>query len=132
MSKPGEKAMKIIRVNRGDIRGGAGRTARRLYRALRDRGVDNKFLVNRKYSTDKNVLAPCTRMDLLDVRWAGKIDHYIRKFFTSRRTGFHPAVASGNLVRRIKREIPDIVHFNNVARDMLRIESIPRISLPIV
>ena len=123
---------RVLHINRDDIRGGAARSVSRLHRALLDCGVQDRILVNRKHSTDKTVLDPDGWMDCFAIRCAGKIDHYTRKFLASRKGGFRPAIGSGNLIRRIRREKPDIVHLHNVARVILRIESLPRIGLPMV
>lgn len=47
--------MRVLHLSTSDIRGGAARGAFWLHRALRERGVDSRMLVGRKYGSDRHV-----------------------------------------------------------------------------
>jgi hypothetical protein len=49
--------MRVLHLSTSDIRGGAGRAAYRIHRALLSNGVDSWMLVKSKHGTDRRVRA---------------------------------------------------------------------------
>lgn len=49
--------MKVVLLNKSDSKGGAARAARRLFRGLRELGVEARFVVKDKRSEDPDVRA---------------------------------------------------------------------------
>ena len=60
--------MKILHINKSDIKGGAARAAYRLHTSLIEYGVESKILVERKYSSDRNVIRPSSFLSQIKLK----------------------------------------------------------------
>ena len=54
--------MNVLLLNTSDITGGAARAAYRLHQGLQTIGVSSQMLVQEKFSDDRAVIAPKTRL----------------------------------------------------------------------
>jgi glycosyltransferase involved in cell wall biosynthesis len=125
--------MRVLHLCTSDIRGGAARGAYWLHRALRERGVDSRMLVGRKYSDDPDVftpggaLAPITerirdRLDALPLRRYAKTDE---SYWT---VGWVP--------RHIEKSVdsldPDVIHLHWTGGGFLPVTALARLRRPLV
>ena len=131
-----EKAvpMKILIVSKSDLDGGAARASYRLHKSLLASKVDSKMLVLNKKSDDFRVLSELSRFMLIINKVRSFFERVPLYLYRSRiKTPFSSAwVPFGNLVDRINRLEPDIVHLHWVSGGMLRLEELSRIHAPIV
>ncbi|AEE26584.1 glycosyltransferase family 4 protein [Francisella hispaniensis] len=126
--------MKILIVNTSDIQGGAARAAYRLHRSLLDANIDSQMLVQSKASDDYTVITEDSRLrrylnklrPIIDGLPVRKYKHRIKTLFSPSWFGFN------NIVTKINKINPDIVHLHWVNGGMLKIEDIARIKAPIV
>jgi glycosyltransferase involved in cell wall biosynthesis len=124
---------RVLHLCTSDVRGGAARGAYWLHSALRERGVDSRMLVGRKYSSDRNVstpggaLAPITervrdRLDALPLRRYAKTDE---SYWT---VGWVP--------RHIKKSVesldPDVIHLHWIGGGFLPVSALAGLGRPLV
>jgi glycosyltransferase involved in cell wall biosynthesis len=125
--------MRVLHLSTSDIRGGAARGAFWLHRALRDKGVDSRMLVGRKYSDDSDVdvlagsLAPATErvrgvLDQLPLRRYAKTDD---SFWT---VGWLPR----NVSRAVAARRPDLVHVHWTGGGFLPVDTLSHLDCPVV
>ncbi len=126
--------MKILIVNTTDIEGGAARAAYRLHRALLTQGVDSKMLVQYKFSDDPTVIGPNNKLEKAVAKLRPFLDSLPVRIYKNRtKTLFSPSwIPSGNIIKKINKINPDIVHLHWITGGMLRIEDIPKIKAPVV
>lgn len=126
--------MRILHVNYSDLQGGAARAAYRLHRALLDKGIESKMLVQIKFSDDYTVLGPETqKQKLIAFLRSGLEKLPLRKYKNRSKTYFSPAwVPFSYLANRINALNPDIVHLHWVNNGMHQIEDLYKIKAPIV
>lgn len=125
--------MKILHLSTDDLRGGASLAAYRLHRALIRRGLQSNMLVQRKSSSDQDVLGPPgIRGKIIGaVRW--HMDSLPLVFrFNIHKMAFTPARLPERIRARIDRISPDIVQLHWVARGFLRIESLRQFRQPLI
>ncbi len=125
--------MNVVMVNWSEQSGGAARASFRLFQALRNNGIQVRLLVQRRDSTDPDVLGgeglaqkACAvvsqRMDALPLR------AYRRRMKALFSTGVFP-----NRTRaRIQSLAPDIIHLHWVTFGMLPIEALGKLERPAV
>jgi glycosyltransferase involved in cell wall biosynthesis len=126
--------MKILIVNTFDIQGGAARAAYRLHRALLENGMDSQMLVQSKSSDDYTILA---ETDIIRKKFNSLrriFDGLPVRFYKNRtQTLFSPAwFPFSNVVDKINKINPDIVHLHWICDGMMRIEDIAKIKAPVV
>jgi glycosyltransferase involved in cell wall biosynthesis len=126
--------MKILILNTYDIKGGAARAAYRLHKALLVIGIDSQMLVQSKSSEDYTIISAERKLYKLLNTLRPILDSVINLFYRNRtRTHFSSALLpSGNIVKRINKINPDIVHLHWICGGMIRIEDLARINAPIV
>lgn len=126
--------MKILIVNTSDIQGGAARAAYRLHRSLLDANIDSQMLVQSKVSDDCTVITEDSRVrrylnklrPIIDGLPVRKYKHRIKTLFSPSWFGFN------NIVTKINKINPDIVHLHWINGGMLKIEDIAKIKAPII
>ena len=126
--------MKILIVNTSDIQGGAARAAYRLHRALLAYGFDSQMLVQSKVSDDYTVIGPETKIKKAIAKIRPMLDQLpARRYKNRSKTLFSPAwLPFTDIVEKINKINPDIVHLHWICGGMMRIEDIGRITYPIV
>ncbi len=125
--------MKILHINTTDIEGGAARAAYRLHRALLDAGIDSQMLVQNKLSDDYTILGPTSKIEKIINKIRPFLDRLpLWKYKNKTKTPFSPAWLPSNVVKKINKLNPDIVHLHWIAGGMIRIEELAKIKAPIV
>jgi glycosyltransferase involved in cell wall biosynthesis len=124
--------MKILMVNTYDTRGGAARSAFRIYRELKACGVDIGLMVQNKWGTDPGVLGPSGLMGKLSAGLRPYLDFSITFPWHRRRTTFFPAYIPGDFISRLRKYHPDLVHLNWITGGFIRLEDLARIERPLV
>jgi glycosyltransferase involved in cell wall biosynthesis len=126
--------LKILIISAADIQGGAARAAYRLHQSLLNQGVDSQMLVQSKSSCDWTVIGPINKIKkgvgvlrpTLDSTLNYFYKNKIKTLFSSSWLGF------SDIVRRINKINPDIVHLHWICGGMMTVEDIARIKPPIV
>lgn len=126
--------MKILIVNTSDIEGGAARAAYRLHQSLLDSGIDSQMLVQSKTSDDYTVLIEDKKLIKYFNKLRPVLDSLPIRFYKNHtKTLFSPSYFPfSNIVDRINKINPDIVHLHWICGGMMRVEDIARIKVPIV
>lgn len=126
--------MRILTVASSDITGGAGIAAYRLHNALLNHGVDSEMLVQKKTSDDYTVLGPETIGQKIIGLGRPLMEQLpVRKYSQRNGTLFTPSwLPFSNIVNKINKINPDLVHLHWIGGGMMRIEDILRITAPIV
>ncbi len=126
--------MKILIINANDLKGGAARAAYRLNKSLQKIGVDSQMLVQDKTSNDYTVLGPETKSKKFIAEIRARLNQFPVKLYKKRlQIPFSPAwLPFSDIVSRIKKIDPDIVHLHWITGGMVRIEDIAKINKPIV
>jgi glycosyltransferase involved in cell wall biosynthesis len=125
--------MRVVHLATSDIRGGANRGSYWLHKALCGLGVDSIMLVGRKYSEDEHVLqiggplAPAQEwlrgvLDSLPLRFYEKTDE---SYWT---IGWVPRA----IRHAVNGVAPDLVHVHWTGGGFLPVESMAKLSLPVV
>ena len=124
--------MKILLLNRDDAEGGAARSATRLLEGISGPAVETRLFVQRKTGDDPRIIG------LPGVRGkaAGAARRLLESLFYKVSPGkvqglFSPAMLPDNLISRVSRFGPDIIHLHWVAR-MMRLENLNRFRIPVV
>ena len=126
--------MKILILNHSDHNGGAARASHRLYESLRIYGIDAKMLVHEKISDDKNIIGPSSKIEKGIARFRSLVDSMPARFRNPKsREPFNAAwLRSCNIIKKINKINPDIVHLHWICGGMMSIEDIALIKFPIV
>lgn len=126
--------MKILIVNTSDSEGGAARAAFRLYRSLRQIGVEASMLVQKKSGRDFLVAGERSKVEKGLAQMRPVLDSLpLRRYKNKRPTYFSPSwLPFTNAVERINSSDADIVHLHWVGKGFLRPEDIAEIKKPIV
>lgn len=126
--------MKILIINTSDINGGAARAAYRLHQSLLLENVDSNMLVQSKTSDDFTVLTNGGKIRKYVNKFGFFLDSLPVKFYKNRtKTFFSPSfLAFSNIVDRINKINPDIVHLHWICGGMIKIEELIKIKAPIV
>lgn len=125
--------MRVLLLSWSDLSGGAARAAYRLHRALRGAGAQPTMLVTRRASEDPDVVGPASPVDRVISRLAARIDQLPLSFYRLRKPAlFTPAFASNRTIARAVDEPHDVTHLHWLGNGSLRVESLPRLSGPLV
>jgi hypothetical protein len=122
--------LKILFVNSFDVEGGAARSAYRLYKALNDKSIYSKLIVQKKFSDNESIL-------LCNDDWDGQSSFYDRiplvNYPKKSKTLFSvAAVPNKSLINFINNSDFDIIHLHWISNGFLSIEDISKINKPIV
>jgi len=126
--------MKILIVNTSDIQGGAARAAYRLHKALIANNIDSQMLVQNKAGDDFSVIGSTTKTQKLLDRINPFIDIIPSRSYKNRSKALFSSswFSFSNVVDRINKIDPDIVHLHWVCRGMIKVEDLARIKAPII
>lgn len=126
--------MKILIVNTSDIQGGAARAAYRLHNALLTEDINSQLLVQSKSSDDYKVVGSISKVEKVMAKLRPTLDSIPTKFYKNKtKTLFSPSLFPfSNIVDKINKINPDIVHFHWICGGIIKIEDIARIKAPIV
>lgn len=124
--------MKVLMVNTYDIRGGAARSALRVYQALKSQQVDVQLMVQNKWGDDDDILGPSGRFNKMAAELRPYLDFAIAFPWHHRRIPFFPAYLPGNFIRRVEKIKPDLIHLNWITGGFVRLESLADLNVPII
>jgi len=125
--------MKIVLISTADVQGGAPRAAYRLHQGLQRIGVDSQMLAQYKYSNDKTVIAPTTRLGQSIARTRIAVDRVPEKLYPRRqKAGLSPQWLPDQIVPKITKLNPDIINLHWIGEAFLQIETIGKFKQPLV
>lgn len=125
--------MIVLHLCTNDITGGAARAAYRLHTGLRGIGINSNMLVQHKASDDNTIIAPKTKLTKALALLRPYLDQTKLFPYTKKeKVIFSPSVIPDNLQKNIQRIKPDIVCLHWVNKGFMRVETIGKITVPIV
>lgn len=125
--------MNVVMVNWSDQSGGAARASFRLFLALRDIGIHVRLLVQRKESTDRDVLGAAGLAQKACALLTQRLDALPLRMYPRRKKElFSTGVFPNRTRERIHALVPDIVHLHWVTFGMLPIDALGRLERPAV
>jgi glycosyltransferase involved in cell wall biosynthesis len=119
-------------VNTYDVRGGAARSALRIFHALRSQDVDVNLLVQNKSSDDPAIIGPESLIGKGAAALRPYADFAITFPWHKKRIPFFPAYLPGNFISKVKRIRPDIIHLNWISGGFIQLESLAELDIPII
>jgi glycosyltransferase involved in cell wall biosynthesis len=124
--------MRVIHLSAYDLYGGAAKAAYRLHVALAATGVDSRMLVRRRQSGRSDIIQPAGRLMKVWCRVQRRCDRLVLALHGRRSGEFSPGNVPDGLMRHLRTFAPDIVHLHWVADGFFRIESLARLTVPVV
>lgn len=125
--------MKALLLSTSDTRGGAARSTYRLHQGLRRVGVDAQMLVQTKSSDDETVVPPRSRLSKELAKLKPTLNSLPLGFYPQRqRSVFSPQWLPDGLVAHIQQLAPDIVNLHWIGEGFVQIETIAKLTQPIV
>ena len=122
-------ALKVLHLSTYDANGGAARAAYALHRAMLSEGLDSRMLVGRKQTDDPTV----QQGDRNRFMVASELDRRLWKLQRSPVNTWRSPARFGSLTaERINNSGADVVHLHWVTDGFLSIETIAKITKPIV
>lgn len=126
--------IKVLHLSNSDD-GGAGRAALRLSQGLRKMGVDSQVLVQFKSGDDKTVLAPRSSLEkvILKLKLTEYLDRLPLQFYRQRDAGdFSPELLPDAIASKVAQHNPDIINLHWVCNGFLKIETLAKLTQPLV
>lgn len=121
--------MDIIHLSTSDIDNGGARAAYRLHDGLRSLGCNSKMLVRAKFSSDSTVLVERSPLTKLSPPISGiPLRFYPKRNASMFSTQWFPDV----LTKRVNQFQPDIINLHWVCNGYLQIETVAKLSQPLV
>ena len=125
--------MKVLQVNKFDIRYGAGRAAYRLHSRLRAAGLQSEYFVMRKESDDSSIFKPETDCDRLLAVMSSPLDSLPLRRYRHRGSGFWSVNWFRNgFDKYIRQSGADIINLHWIGGGFLQIASLGSIPQPLV
>ena len=131
--------MKILHLNYSDSNGGAAKAAKRLHEALLLSHVNTKMLVINKTGLDENTYTPLRnnkifwRMRKFFIRLSYDYYNPLKKYSDRSKTLYSvSSYSTNNIINTINKLKPDIVHLHWICNEMLDVEALTKIKVPIV
>ena len=123
--------MLVIHISTTDIAGGAARAAFRLHQSLNNDkklDVDSLMLVLDKFSDDKNVISPLSKLERCKSKLKNFFSVKFQKLQNSNNDILHSSsLFSSNILKKINNSHADIIHLHWIQGEMLSIEDIGKI-----
>lgn len=125
--------MKCLLISTFEQRGGAARSAHRLYRGLNHLGVDIRMLVQYKESADSNVVGPRGLLACLGAEMRPYLDALPLFCYRSRLSPpWSLAWLPNNIDAEVASYAPDIIHLHGVGHGFLPLNAISRLNKPLI
>ncbi len=125
--------MNVVILNTSDITGGAARAAYRLHQGLQGIGVRSQMLVQEKFSDDRAVISPKTRMAQGTSRMRVAFDALPLKFYRKRdATTFSLHWLPEGNASTIERLNPDLINLHWLGEAFVQVETIAKFNRPLV
>ena len=125
--------MKILQLSTYDTAGGAARAAYRLHKGFQGINVHSQMLVQAKFSDDKTVVAPQTNLEKGLAKLGHALDAIPPRFYRQRQpTAFSTQWVPDLILSTVARLNPDLINLHWISESYLQIETISRLSKPII
>lgn len=125
--------MKILHLSTFDTVGGAARAGYRVHQGLSSIGVRSQMLVQKKVSSDANVVAPKSLFWQLSGRMREELDGLPFKILgIPKPRSFSTQWVPDNVVAQVKKLDPDVINLHWTQAGYMQIESLARLNRPIV
>lgn len=122
--------MRPLLLNSYDSHGGAAIAAMRLDAALRDAGVESRFMA--QLARKPGVLGPRNMPGKIAMMLRYKLEAAAMRHYPKATRDFSAHVTPSATAARVRRFAPDLVHIHWVSHGMLRIEDFSRLGAPLV
>ncbi len=124
--------MKILLCNTLESKGGAARSSRRIYDAIKRRNIDIEFLVAYGDSKSNDVVVRKDLFFRLFYKLIPYIESVVKRIFTRSKEPFSTSLIPFGFTRIIKSKSPNILHLNYINNGMLSIRDIGCLKIPII
>ena len=125
--------MKILVCNTHESKGGAAKSARRIYECLKSNGQDVHYITYFSETSDEDVYSPNSFVDKILRFVIPKLDYLLRIIFIKdRKVPFSASLFSSGVPRFLNSFSPDIVNLNYTNMGFLSIKDLTKIKAPIV
>lgn len=125
--------MKLLLLNTNDISGGAAIAAYRLLKGLQQSGMEAEMLVQSKKSDDYSVIGPGTKSEKSVEKLRPILDNIPVSFYKYRKKSmFSSAIVPDRILKKIKDVNPDVVHLHWITSGFIKIETLVKISKPMI
>jgi len=124
--------MPVLIVNTYENKGGAAKATLRLFHGLGENKVDALMLVQNRSTNDPFVIIPGRKWQTFCYNLRPYVDFLIPLLLTRKRILFSTSLLPDTVYMTIHSLNPEVVHLNWIAGGMIKIESLSRISSPIV
>lgn len=125
--------MKVLHLSTSDIDGGAARAAYRLHRGLQNLSVNSQILVQEKYSDDRHVFAPKTRLSQGIARAKLTLDALPLKLYQQRQDALLSLQwLPDRVVQNTAAIAPDIINLHWINGAFVQIETLSKFRCPLV
>jgi len=124
--------MKVIIVSTSDMNGGAARAAYRIFRGLRQQGVEAQMLVQERLSDETHVQGPEGKLGKGLAALRPTLDQLPLWLSGESQRPVSFAWISDGVSRALDAMQPDIIHLNSWNKGFMRIGALRRLKAPIV
>jgi len=125
--------VKILHLSTYDTAGGAARAAYRLHQGLKDINVHSQMLVQAKFSDDKTVVAPQSKLEKGLAKLGHALDAIPPQFYRQHtQMEFSTQWAPDLILPRVAQLNPDVINLHWINESHLRIGTIAKLNKAIV
>lgn len=125
--------MNVMFLSTYDIAGGAARATYRLFKGIRSAGVDVKELVLRKESDDPGVITDRSKWEKLLVPMRRHLERiYVKRHYPGVTGLYSAARLPDHVWRKVNKSGADLLHLHWISAGFVSIESLAKITMPIV
>ena len=125
--------MKLLLLNTNDISGGAAIAALVSVKGSPQSGMEAEMLVQSKKSDDYSVIGPETKLEKSVEKLSPVLDNIPVSFYKYRKKSmFSPAIVPDRILKKIKDVNPDVVHLHWITSGFIKIETLVKISKPMI
>lgn len=122
--------MKIVHISQSDYRGGAGRAVQRIHDSLESIGIETEVWVENSKHGNKEIVLGFKKKLLLKIK--KKFSALLARLIFGRGQFVSLSLFSSGLINKINNSDADVIHLHWTAGELLSIEDIGKIKLPIV
>ena len=124
---------KILHINFFDNEGGAAIAANRIHKCLVKDKIDSYLLVCEKKTNDRRIFSSNSAFEKIVWKCKKAISRNLGLFFKTKNKNTHSiGFFPSNILKKIKKINPDIVHLHWIGNEMISIKQISKINKPLV
>jgi len=125
--------MKVLHLNKYDIKGGASRAAYRIHRSLLSAGIQSRMMVDVKDTGDWTVESAAGKLSKIRAYFGKAVNYFVnRSMKTNSSPIFSMNLLPSSLDDKINKSDIDLVNLHWVGYEFISIEAIGRINKPVV